>query len=168
MSKRIIKSIYLVALLFIFSQFWKCERNITGASPELPLSFLMAAPDTVIIKNQKLVLRTSLWRDFMPVSPPGGKGLTALVYIETADSSAISDSIDCDNIYVINEKDVWRSHFSDDSPPFSDHVPYRLAKIARDGPQWGPKIYVAVVVRLIFKKEIFYLLAADQYIGATF
>jgi len=81
---------------------------------------------------------------------------------------AISPDIDATRIWVINDSEVWESTFSDEERPES--VPeFKLEKVARNGPKWGPHITVDVVVRVIdsITDDVFLLKAADQYIGMT-
>ncbi len=133
--------------------------------PDIPINELLSSPDTLKIENQKIVMRTYLWRDFMPISPPNGKPLIALVYIETIDSSTISPSISADAIYVVNGTEVWKSYFSKEAA--GEQKPFRIIKIARDGPKWGPGIYVDVVVSLRINGANCLLKAPHQYIERT-
>jgi len=43
--------------------------------------------------------------------------------------------------------------------------PFRIVKIARNGPKWGPGIYVSVIVRLKNKTKGYLLRADEQLIG---
>jgi len=98
----------------------------------------------------------------MPVSPPNGEPLNAVIYIGTIDSSAIPHLLNAEAIYIVNGNDVWSSYFSDEVLP--ENSSFRLAKIARNGPKWNPGIYVNVVVLLTIDKEQKLLKASDQYI----
>ncbi|MEW6702882.1 MAG: hypothetical protein AB1298_09200 [Bacteroidota bacterium] len=133
---------------------------------DIPINDLLSAPDTLELENQKIVMTTYMWRDFMPISPPNGKPLITIVYIETTDSSVISPSISADAIYIINRTEIWKSYFSDEQPA-GESKPFRIARIARDGPKWGPGIYVDVVVQLKVNRTIYLLKATRQYIGRT-
>ena len=135
--------------------------------PEIPIEALLSAPDTLLIENQSFILSADLWRDFAPISPPGGNPLIAILYIETVDSSAISTSISADVIYVVNNDQVWKSSFSKEGAPSTELKPYRITKIARDGPKWGPGIYVDVIVNIKATNNNFLLRAGDQYIERT-
>ncbi len=148
---------------------WRCQRNLLGALPELPIGFLKNAPDTLTIQGQAIVLRTSLWRDFMPICPPNGRPLIALIKIETVDSSNIAADIDSDALYIIYKNDVWHSRYAEEMPPNDrGKKPFQVLKIARNGPKWGPRVYVDVVIRVIADGKHYFLRASDQYIGATF
>ncbi len=159
--KKKFNDILILALLFFLS----CEDNSILSPEEISKETLLAAPDTIEIGNQKIFLTTYLQRDFMPVSPPDGKPLNAVVYIETVDSSDIPGSLEAQAIYIINGNEVWESFFSDDVPP--ENSSFRLVKIARDGPKWEPGIYVDVIVLLTIGKEQKLLKASDQYIYRT-
>ncbi len=129
---------------------------------------LLSAPEQVEIYGRDFVMKTYLWRDFMPISPPDGKPLVALVWIIATDSLEFPSSIDADRLWVIKDrKEVWETEFSNEKVP-QEHK-HQLAKIARNGPKWGPHIYVDVVVRIIDKENnIEYLLkASNQWIHLT-
>jgi hypothetical protein len=137
-----------------------------SSPPEISIYNLLSAPDTLEVENQKIFMTTYMWRDFMPISPPNGKPLIAIVYIETIDSSEISPAIIADAIYIVNRREVWKSYFSDEQPA-GESKPFRITKIARNGPMWGPGIYVDVVVKLKVNRTIYLLKASRQYIGRT-
>ena len=164
MNKDLSISIYLLTIILVL--FVHCSDPVS-TPPDIPIETLLSAPDTLNIENQKLVLSTSLWRDFQPFSPPNGKPLIALVFIETVDSSDISSSINSDAIYMVNNNQVWKSFFKEEDLPDDQEKTYRLTHIAREGPKWGPDIYVGVVVRIEFKNEYYLLKASYQYIERT-
>ena len=137
-------------------------------SSALTIEQLQAAPDTVDIAGQKMVLQTYLWRDFMPNSPPDGKPLKASVFILPADGSAIRTNFDANKIWVIFRQQVW----SADLQGVGNNLPAaglgRLEKTADGGPKWQPGSRVTVVVRLVKKDGKTVLLkAGNQMIKRT-
>ena len=146
--------------------FWGCSDPVSSP-PDIPIGILLSAADTLTLENQKIVMTTYMWRDFMPISPPGGKPLAAIIYIETIDKSTISPSITSDAIYIVKGNEVWKSNFSNEQLPSDVIIPFRIVKIARDGPKWGPGIYVDVVVRLKVNGASYLLKSSQQYIGRT-
>jgi hypothetical protein len=155
---------YLVLMLLIITINLGCEDPVSSPQ-EIPVEKLLSAPDTIDIEGEKIILNTYLWRDFMPVSPPDGKPLIALLMIESVDSSDISGFINPEAVYVVNGNEVWSSFFEDEIPP--DNSPFRLTRIARDGPKWGPGIFVDVIVLLNVGRDKKLLRASDQYINRT-
>ena len=164
------KMLLIAVFIFLaFAQAWRCERNILGPPPELTENFLQSTPDTLHLGNQSLVLRTYLWRDFMPIIPPGGNPLYGVIKIETVDSSAISEDINSDGLYIVYNHEVWRFNYDEEPPPdHPDQKPFRLLKFFRRGPKLNPRIYVDVIARINVAGEQHYLRASEQYIGATF
>lgn len=154
-------------ILILFSSFLINCSDPVSSPPDISIETLLSAPDTLIIENQKLVLSTYMWRDFQPISPPNGKPLIALVYIETVDSSVIASSINAEAFYIVYNNQVWKSFFTEENIPPSELKPFRITKIARDGPKWGPKIYVDVIVRIKINNGYQLLRASEQYIGRT-
>ena len=144
---------------------------VTGCSifPEEPsyeLDVLLAAPDTVSLGGQEYALETYMWRDFMPISPANGRSLIAIIWVTETDSLSISQEINATTLFVINDDEVWETPFSEeDRPPTPE---YKLEKVARDGPKWGPNILVTVVVEIEMDGSTYLLKASDQYIGATY
>lgn len=107
---------------------------------------LRATPETVIVDGHELALRTHMWRDFMPISPPDGKPMTAIFWVFSADSSALPDGLTVDAAWVVKDDEVWDTSLGDGNP--AERVPYQLERVARDGPKWGPGVAVDAVVRL--------------------
>jgi hypothetical protein len=134
--------------------------------PTVPLDQLAAAPDTLAVAGCDLTLETYLWRDFMPISPPDGKPLIALIRVVEANQQEIPAGIDARYLWVVNGAQVWATTFSDEPRPETPkHV---LERIARNGPKWGPKIEVDVIVGVTTASGDLYLLrAADQWIHRT-
>jgi hypothetical protein len=128
----------------------------------------LAAPEQIEIDGREYILETYLWRDFMPISPPDGKPLIALIWVTATDSLAFPSSIDANRLWVINDELVWETEFSDENLPKDPNRKHQLEKIARDGPKWGPNIQVEVVVQVVDGENNTYLLrASDQWIYRT-
>jgi hypothetical protein len=137
--------------------------------PTLPIDILLSAPEQVEIEGRKYVLETSLWRDFMPICPPDGEPLIALIWVTATDSLEFPSSINADRLWVIKDHEVWETKFSNEARPKEPYRKHQLEKIARDGPKWGPRIQVEVVVRISEKNKGTYLLrASNQRIGGVF
>lgn len=167
MKKETISSFFL--LLFA-STFIQCSDPVSipqDIPVDIPIETLLSAPETLNIENQTIVLSTSMWRDFMPMSPPEGRPLVALIYIATIDSTLITSSIIVEAIYIVNKDQIWKSFFSEEVPDTIELIPFRITKIIRNGPKWTPRIYVDVIVRIKVKGNYFLLRASKQYIERT-
>lgn len=142
------------------------SEKIISAPPDIPLDQLQAAPDTVQVEGQQLYLETFVWRDFMPISPPDGKPLVAVMYITSVDSARLPATISADAVWIVYGDQVWKSWIVDAANSVANG--YRLAKIAREGPKWGPGVRVDVIVRVLDAGGHGHLLQApDQLIGRT-
>ena len=127
---------------------------------------LRSAPESVTIEGRELALRTYMWRDFMPISPPGGHPLIAVFWIYSVDSTALPTGLTADAAWVVNGDRVWDTFFESEGTP--QPKPYELERIARDGPNWGPHIEVDAVVRIRESDGTTHLLrAASQSIHRT-
>jgi len=134
--------------------------------PDIPLVVLRAAPDTLVVNGRRLSLSAYLWRDFMPISPPDGKPLMAVLTISAADSATIPSSLVCDAVWVIYQHEIWKAWL--EIPPPGGVKPNQISRTARDGPRWGPNVYVDVIVRVIDASGASRLLRAPhQWIGRT-
>jgi hypothetical protein len=102
----------------------------------------------------------------MPVSPPDGKPLVALVQVLEQNGQPIAPDLKLEYLWVINGSEIWGTPFSDEetaSPRQGE-----LNAIARNGPKWGPQIQVDVVVGLRRGGgPLEFLRAADQWIVRT-
>ena len=142
-----------------------CSDNGVSVPPEISISELLAAPDTITVEGRRLTLSTYMWRDFMPISPPDGQPLLAILYITAADTAQLPSSISADAVWIVHNQEVWKSWLANDP---SQQPRNRIAKMARDGPKWEPGIYVPVIVRVVNGQGKTFLLRADnQFIGRT-
>ena len=145
-----------------------CE-NYKPSDSSILVRALLSSPDKIEIDGREFILETCLWRDFMPLSPPNGKPLIALIWVTATDSLEFPSSVDANRLWVVfNDEEVWETDFSDEELPEEPNRKHQLARIARDGPKWGPGIQVDVVVRIIDGENNIYLLkASNQLIYRT-
>jgi hypothetical protein len=100
---------------------------------------------------------TSLVRDFMPVSPPGGRPLMGSIEVVAEDGGVFPQDITVDRIWLYGPT-VW-----DTAPaevrraPEAGTPPDQIEVIARDGPKWEPGIEVDLVLRLRFGAATYFL-----------
>lgn len=134
----------------------------------IPVQELLAAPDTLILDDQPLVLRTYMWRDFQPISPSDGKPLIAIFWVYSADSTVIPENTTLDAAWLIHNDQIWGSYLTGEDPPPSEDTPYQLYDVLRDGPKWETGIEVDVVLRIRSAEGNNHLIrASNQHIGRT-
>ena len=107
---------------------------------------LQAAPVSVKVGQETLVLMPLLWRDFMPVSPSDGKPLVAVLRVQAADRAALAATFHVDGAWVIYGAEVWAATVGEEKLASPSQTFYEV--VARDGPKWGPNVSVDVVVRI--------------------
>jgi hypothetical protein len=152
-----------VAEIFDKEVLWDSETytvsiNSTDTS-DVTLEKLIAAPEAVSIGSEECVLRTSMWRDFMPITEPDGRPLIAVVEVFNSSNVNISDKLNIDKLWIINGQEIWESELAYKS------VGSRKQRVARNGPKWGPNIKVDVVVRIVGEdKKEYFLKASNQNI----
>jgi hypothetical protein len=145
-----------------------CSDNGVSVPPDIPIDQLLATPETIVVETRQLHLSTFMWRDFMPISPPGGKPLIAIIYVTATDTVRLPGSISTDAVWMVYNDQVWKSWFTDEPISPGELKPNRIVKIAREGPKWGPNVNVDVIVRVYDGKGASRLLrAANQWIGRT-
>lgn len=136
--------------------------------PDIPVPQLLAALDTIVVAGRQLYLSTYMWRDFQPISPPNGKPLIALIYVTATDSIRLPSNISVDAVWIVYNNEVWKSWLSDANPSSPQQIPNRIEKVARDGPKWGPHVFVDVIVRVYNGSGTSFLLrASNQWISRT-
>jgi hypothetical protein len=134
-------------------------------SPDHPsLKGLLAAPEEITLDGRRLTLETYLWRDLMP----GGlekRPLLALVRVTAVDRLPFPSTVDADRLWIVYQGAIWEKELSETII----ESPYQLSKMAREGPEWGPSVYVDVIVRIVHISGSRYLLrASHQLIGAAY
>jgi len=162
-NRKISAKYFLYGLISLALFISNCVLNPKDSSTSI--DELLSAPEKVEIDGQHYTIETYLWRDFMPVSPPDGKPLIALIRVTEIDSQTIPETLDATKLWVINGDDLWETGFSDEQRPYTE--PFQLEKVARDGPKWGPGIYVTVVVKIEYGNSTYLIKASDQLIERT-
>ncbi|HEX7320663.1 MAG TPA: hypothetical protein VF399_09970 [bacterium] len=129
---------------------------------------LMSAPVKIEINEREYILDTYLYRASTFPGPLSGLG--GEIYIIAIDSLEIPSSLNAHHLYVINGNDVWESQLT--NPEIPNGQTYILKMdIEDEGPDWGPEIYVNVVVEVEddLETESIWLLRADsQYISGVY
>jgi len=152
-----IKKAAFAAVLILLSG---CKNPFSSDHPSI--RELLAAPEEITIEGRRLVLETFLWRDFMPGAGPSG--LLALIRVTAVDRKPFPSTVDADRLWIVYQDAVWEKELSESSFDF----PHQLSKMARDGPRWGPSVYVDAIVRIVHVSGSKYLLrASHQHIGAV-
>src|SRR5262245_40425847 len=83
-----------------------------GPTPPPPLlETLHRAPEGQTLEGGTTVsLYSSLWRDFMPISPPEGKPLIAVFELREANQVALSTDLSIEAAFVVLGDKVWSSY----------------------------------------------------------
>src|SRR5438034_1946643 len=125
-------------------------------------------PDRLSIGGHTYRLTADLWRDFMPVTPPGGRPLMASLMLASEDGSTFPASITADHVWVFNSSWVVTSSPSNPTPASSPApsavwdtgviearrsspagtAANAMEVVAFDGPKWDPGTRVSVILRL--------------------
>lgn len=154
--------ILLIPGLLIFSS---CYYEIAVPAESKADELIRKSEEILKFGGHTYVLEAYLWRDFMPVSPPDGRPLIAINRLVEKDGLAIPEGVDIVMQYVINKDEVWESNYSESVQGQANII----EKISREGPKWGPDIYVTVISKVVDSKsgETYLLRLEDVYIGRT-
>ena len=114
---------------------------------------LATAATRLTLEGRTYELRAELWRDFMPIAPPDGRPLVAIVELVPATGggasgdSAPGDAADVriERVWVIRGERAWTT---DELERRGRTAGGGIEVVARDGPKWGPGATVDVAVRL--------------------
>ena len=156
-------SVFLILTISLLQL--QCSDPVS-VPPDIAVGELLAAPETLSVGDQSIFLNTSIYLNLQPSVSETPMIITT--YIETIDSSVFPSNVTVDAIYIVNGNQIWKSYFSNETPPEPEHRTYRIFKIARDGPYWGPEIYVDAIVTCKIDKKTFLLRASNQLIGAAY
>lgn len=118
----------------------------TVAQDSVLLARLNRAPLSLSASGQTLVLNPFVWRDFMPISPPDGKPMIAVLRFAPADSNPLRATITVDSAWVINRSQIWAQRVTEVLPPQLRPGGHEVA--IREGPKWGPGVSVDVVAQI--------------------
>ena len=164
------KYITVFAILIILTSCEEEDNNNESngwIDKELIGELISKSYDTLEVDSNTFVLDAFLWRNFMPITELGGEPMISINWLREIDSNYIPDNIDLIEQYVINNDSIWISDFENESrPPQPD---YMIEKISRDGPKWGPEIYVDVISKVYnsAKDEAYYIRKENVYIVRT-
>ncbi len=134
-----------IAILLVLGVFLtaSCEKDQGNESSQIRKK----AVDTLIIGSNTFVLDAYLWRDFMPVSPKNGKPMISINWLVSTDLTKIPENISMIKQYVFFGDEVWEAEYENEAP--SPSLPeYKLERISRNGPKWGPNINVDVISQI--------------------
>jgi hypothetical protein len=141
-----------------------------GSSPVAPgedhsITQLRAAPTSVNVGGVSLRLTPLVWRDFQPISPPDGKPMIVALRVTTG-GSAFPPGVTAPRAWVLFEEGVWPAIISEEVP-YAPGGPMR-EWVIRNGPKWGPNVYVDVIIELVTgPSTAFLLLARNQLVART-
>jgi hypothetical protein len=158
-------SIILIAISFITG----CKKDDVSninADKGLILELDNKAVGIITIDSHDYFIDAYLWRDFMPISPPNGKNLISINWLIRADSSAIPDNIELKQQYVVYGDSLWMADYENETHQTPE---YKQEKVSRNGPKWGPFVYVDVIAKITDTKtnRDFYLKRDKVFIIRT-
>lgn len=165
----VILSLLLVSMLAAFSP--KQDSSVS-------IKDLRNAPTMIVIDNRALHLSAYAWRDFAPSTfGGGGTGLMVAFKVTSADKQPLPSGIRMERAWVLFGEEVWEvsdlrggkagQSQNKDAWIKCPNSPWCEITV-RDGPKWGPGVYVDVVVRLTDSEGKQYLIQApNQYVLRT-
>lgn len=165
----LVGQLILVISLFLCSLI-SCDDDISPnvrLDKELVLQLNTKSTDTLVIASGTYILDAYLWRDFMPISPIDGKPLISINWLINLDSVSIPDNIGLIKQYVIFQDYVWTSDYTNESTSYQPS--YKIQRVSREGPKWGPKIFVDVISQIhdSYSNEDYYIKRKNVYIERT-
>jgi hypothetical protein len=151
--KPILKCAFFVLALIILMTGCEFLRDLTKdrdannirKDRNLILDLFNKSVDTLTIDSYRYSLDAYLWRDFMPISPPNGKPLISINWLINVDTIPIPANIELKQQYVIYNDSIWIADYEAETHTTPS---YKIEKISRNGPKWGPKIYVDIIAKI--------------------
>ena len=152
----------LIPAAFPFMQF---PAQVGQSKENLSISIkdLRNAPTEIVLDGRSLSLSAFPWRDFMPTTSWGADGSPMMVVLKVAtiDKKPFPSGVRMDRVWVLFGEQVWETSKLRDqmrSPPYDKDSWINCSDspvceaTARNGPKWGPGVFVDVVVRLTDKE----------------
>lgn len=130
------------------------------------ISQISSSPASVQINGIEYVLKSSAWRDFMPiVNPPVRLNLNNTL-IRT-DENSIQSTIEILQQYILKENKIWRPDKSE--VRLNESSPNQLNIVSREGPTWevGSKVDVGLKIKDQETGNIYWLAVPDVEITET-
>jgi hypothetical protein len=169
--------IFTVLLALILAAFPFMQHPAqTGQSKEnlsVSIKDLRNAATEVVLDGRSLSLSAFPWRDFMPstLSAPDGSPMMVVVKVSTSDKKPFPSGVRMDRVWVLFGEQVWETselRAQVKTPPYNKDLWVNCSDspvceaTAREGPKWGPGVFVDVVVRLTDKEGRHHLLRVPK------
>ena len=158
------KRIFIIVMTL---SFLSCDKE-NEISKEQILQLRENAVEILTIGSNSFVLDAYLWRDFQPVSPANGKPMISINWLVSTDFAKIPENISMVKQYVFYEDEIWVADYENEAPAPS--LPeYKLERISRNGPKWGPQIYVDVISQIRDSKtnKDYYIERKNVFVART-
>jgi hypothetical protein len=126
----------------------------TATVAATPVANAPATPAPSAARSATLNARTYriadayLWRDFMPISEPGGRPLAASIKIEV-DTGAFPSDVTVDHLWVYGTAAWEPATFEVRRSPDAGTPASQIEVFANGGPKWDPGSEVNVDVRIV-------------------
>ena len=124
------------------------------------------ALNSIVIDGDSYKIEATVWRDFMPVSPPNGKGMISINTLINQNSQPIPDKLKMAEQYVIYDHSVWISGYENSG---ISGINWQRERVSRNGPKWGPGVYVDVIslIKDTTTNKNYYLIDRKVHIDRT-
>jgi hypothetical protein len=156
----------------------------TGQSkenPSLSIKDLRNAATEVVLDGRSLSLSAYPWRDFMPgTSTADGSPMMVGLRVATSDKKPFPSGVRADGAWILFGEQMWEisdlrrnvAGIPDNKDSSEKWINCPVSPVCeftvRDGPKWGPGVFVDVVVRLTDKEGRHHLLQVPkQYVKAA-
>ena len=147
----------------------------TKQSPPVSVKDLRKAPTQVVLDNKTLQMSAYPWRDFMPGAwGPDGSPLMVVLKVTSTERQPLPKGLRLDHAWVLFGEESWEvsdlrgrlGPRNEDQDLWINCSASPACQVTlRNGPKWGPRVRVDVVVHLTDSagKEYF-LQAPNQYV----
>jgi hypothetical protein len=168
MNNNKMNSMARIFIIIIVLSLFGCDKNGTEIDDKQILQIRREAVDTLIIGSNSFVIEAYLWRDFMPVSPENGQPMISINWLISTGLVDIPDNIKMVKQYVFYDELIWEANYENEEPAPS--LPkHKMERISRNGPKWGPNIYVDVISQIydFNTNKSYYIEQKEVYVGRT-
>jgi hypothetical protein len=112
--------------------------------PKLTLDELRAAPETLVVDGAKIMAQASVWRDYMPTTPPAPNGseLRGAIDLVPVDPTFQASTPSKLFVWIVHGSEIWTGSLTHEGVGSSGGQRYTFV----GGPRWDTGSKVDVIV----------------------
>ena len=159
------KNYFYILLIAAFALSCEKEFNDTPFSQEeQQIKHLLSVPETLSIQENRVILKTILYRDYMPgIVGQNNPNLLCIHKLTNINNNKIQGDIELKKQYIIKDQEVWISDFDE----VRDYNENYLEGVVRSDLQLTENDVVDVICSFTYKGKSYKIIAKSQLVTAV-